>query len=138
MGGELDGKDAFTDERNALITVLVVDDEPMVLRVCRRILERAGYSVFTADGAAQAFEVFGQPDCEVDVLVCDIRMSQMDGGELAEELRAKEPALAVIFMSGHAQEDEPCRQFTGECADFLSKPFLAEELLTAISTALSA
>jgi DNA-binding NtrC family response regulator len=118
--------------------ILVVDDEPMVLRVCRRILEREGYEVLLANDCEQAFAYLGEPEGgEVSLLVCDIRMPEMQGDELAGELLELQPDLEVIFISGHAKEDAVDGFRKKARAKFLPKPFSADELLEAVATALA-
>lgn len=120
------------DHSNAGKSVLVVDDERMVLRVCRRILEREGYDVLLAGDCEQAFEYVRGANGSLDVLVCDIRMPDMQGDELARKLRDLQPDLEVIFISGHTNGDE----FGEIDSQFVAKPFSAEELLGAIAVAL--
>lgn len=110
-------------------TVLVVDDEPMVLRVCRRVLEHEGHRVLTARDADQAVEVLQNSGNCIDVLLCDVVMPGVRGGELANVLRELQRGLDVIFISGHVDDPEAQIQIDEGRARFLGKPFVINELL---------
>jgi DNA-binding NtrC family response regulator len=120
----------------AAATILVVDDELMVRRVCRRVLEREGYLVLCAAGSEQAIEAVRESDTPIDVLLCDVVMPGVPGGELAVELRMLEPGVAVIFISGHVDDSNAQTQIDNGNAGFLAKPFFADELLEVVAEAL--
>lgn len=118
-------------------SILVVDDEPGVLRVCRRLLEREGHDVNTVERAQKALEFF-EGGAQVDLLLCDVYMPMMSGDELVEQVREFRPQLPVIFISGHLLESQASRQLNiGENIAFLKKPFMGDELIAAVVDALS-
>jgi signal transduction histidine kinase len=113
-------------------TVLVVDDDELVLRVASRSLERFGYRVYSAGSAAQATAIAAERGRELDLLLTDVSMPGQRGTGLAEELQTDWPHLRVLFMTGYPIESTPL----GADAPHLAKPFSPEELALAIRTAL--
>lgn len=113
------------------LRILVVDDEPTVVAIVHRFLEEAGYEVLLALSAIEALQVLLMVRPMVDAIVTDIRMPEMDGGELAATLRQAHPDLPILFMSG-----VPGSSKVG--SPLLEKPFTKVQLLTAIAELLSA
>jgi CheY-like chemotaxis protein len=83
--------------------VLVVEDEPAMREVTRRLLERNGYRTLTAASGAAAVDIADGHDGPIDVLLTDVVMPKMLGREVAERVRAIRPAIRVLYMSGYAQ-----------------------------------
>jgi two-component system KDP operon response regulator KdpE len=110
--------------------ILVVDDAPMVRTVTRRMLESGGYEVIEAADAAEALRLFEQE--RPRVVLSDVVMPGMRGTDLARALRAIEPGVAVILVSGDTGT-EP----TGASDLFLEKPFSIDTLLEAVRAALA-
>jgi signal transduction histidine kinase len=104
-------------------TVLVVEDEPALLEVTRRILDENGYTVLAASSGAEAVALADAHPGEIDVLLTDVVMPEMLGDEVAQRLSRRRPGLRVLFMSGYAQ---PVVELTGEIID---KPFTEAGLL---------
>ncbi|HEX2814481.1 MAG TPA: response regulator [Sphingopyxis sp.] len=115
-------------------TILLVEDEDMVRAVAERALTRAGYSVVTAAQGEEGLERFAGME-KIDLIVSDVVMPTMDGPAMVRAMRAKRPALPVLFMSGYAEEQ--LRQSI-DIADvaFLPKPFSVAQLTEAVSAAL--
>jgi CheY-like chemotaxis protein len=113
-------------------TVLLVEDEPSVLRVAQRALRRAGYEVLVAASAAEARSHFDLHQQAIDLLVSDVRLPDANGTELAQSLHRQAPGLPVLYVSGYTDEVlEP-----GPAA-FLAKPFSPAELVTAVESTLA-
>jgi two-component system cell cycle sensor histidine kinase/response regulator CckA len=112
-------------------SVLVVDDEPMVVRAVSLILERSGYHVRTADGPSQAVERFDEAGGSIDLLLTDIVMPEGGGRRLADRLLEQAPALRVLFMSGFT-EHESVRDERELAGPLLTKPFNAAKLEAAV------
>ena len=110
--------------------ILLVDDEPVVRTIARRILGNAGFEVVEAADAAQARAVMegGGP---FDLLVTDVIMPGMRGPELARLVHESHPDLPVLFVSGFTGEDALEGLEPGRVA-FLAKPFAMEQLLEAV------
>ncbi len=113
--------------------VLIVDDEPSVLQLVDKVLTSAGFRTRTASGATQALEsLLGEA---IDVLVADKNMPTMDGYTLIEHARMKQPDLAVVLMTAHAERLPPGVHVDG----YLPKPFRAiGEVASTVRSALDA
>ena len=114
-------------------TVLLVEDEPEVRLLTRRILEQGGYVVLAASSPREALSIAEGP-AGIDMTVTDVVMpGGMSGLEMGERLSRTRPGMPVLYMSGYAEDD----RLTGGSPDaslpFLSKPFLPEELLRRVS-----
>lgn len=116
----------------AAATILVVEDEPAVRGLFTEALRRDGYHVLEARNGAEALQVFDQVDGAIDVLVTDMRMPYVGGGELASRLKARRPGLRMLFVSGYASDVE-----LGPNTALLQKPFVRADLLHAIRELLS-
>ncbi len=107
-------------------TVLLVEDEPAVRTLAARMLERAGYAVISAAGRDDALALADRFLPEIDLLVTDVVMPHMSGQELDQILRAKNPRLKTLFISGYPESLESlCRE---RHLAFLGKPFSFAEL----------
>jgi DNA-binding NtrC family response regulator len=104
--------------------VLVVDDDAEVLDVEASALSRAGYRVISTTRASHALKFFSS--VQIDLVVTDVRMPEMDGVELAKQVKAISPGTAVICASGFACVEASGRN--SHCDDFLEKPIATTEL----------
>src|SRR5687767_10446630 len=87
--------------------ILVVDDDPVVLRVVSRLLTADGYRVLTApDGQAAWGLLQGPPPAPIDLLLTDVRMPHMGGAELGRRLSMSRPEIPVLYMTGFTVEVE--------------------------------
>lgn len=109
--------------------VLIADDEPAVLAVARRVLERAGYRVCTASDGRAAIEVFAAHAAEISAVLIDMTMPQLRGDEVIVELRRLRPDVRVVLSSGFI---EPLATRSLERVNFLQKPWTPEALLAAV------
>ena len=118
-------------------TILVVEDEPALRSVVRRILEREGYRVVEARDAEMAIRLVDEMAGEFGLILTDVVMPGQSGPELAEQIRGRYPELRVMFMTGYFDEasregrlvpDTPC----------LQKPFSPDALLATLRKALDA
>ena len=103
-------------------TILLVEDEENVRRLTRLALERGGYRVLGAVDAAEALAMVGSADGPLDMVVTDYALPHMSGRELVDQLRARQPHLKVLFMSGML-EDLVVNDDATHDAHFLQKPF---------------
>jgi CheY-like chemotaxis protein len=113
-------------------TILVVDDEDMVLRMAEAVLDEAGYDVLRATNGREALDVFGAQSGRIDAVLLDMTMPIMGGEETMEYLVKHWPEAVVIATSGYdLQEAE--RRFGSRPAGFLQKPYTAAQLTSKIA-----
>jgi len=116
--------------------ILIVDDDPWILRMVSTLLEKRGYDIFTAQDGEEALGK--AEEVRPDLVVTDVMMPKMDGWELVRELRAR-PHLAlvpVLFLTALSGEEDRLRGFRLGADDFLPKPFRFEELDLRVQNAL--
>lgn len=104
-------------------TILLVEDEPGILEMGRRILQRRGYTVLTASTPTEALAKAARHDQSVDLILTDVIMPEMDGKELAEQVLFLHPNAKRLFMSGYTADVLGPEGAVGEPVDFLPKPF---------------
>jgi two-component system response regulator AtoC len=115
-------------------TILVVEDERNMQLVIRMALEDAGFRVLTADSAEQALEKLDLPD--VSVVLTDLKLPGMRGEELVAHCKKERPEIPVIVLTAFGSIRSAIECIQAGAADYLTKPFEAEELMLAIQGAL--
>jgi CheY-like chemotaxis protein len=118
----------------AAATVLLVEDEAPVRATARRMLERRGHTVLEARHGADALLVWEDHHARIDAVVTDLRMPELGGRELVARLRARQPDLPVVYVSGYADEGAPAAAGPDEV--FVEKPFTGESLVHALAQVL--
>lgn len=114
--------------------VLVVDDDVFFRSFCSDVLRQEGLRVRTASSGGEALSALGQE--LVDLVLADIYMPEMTGLELLQEIKARHPAVDVVIMTGYASIDTAVRALKHGAADYLRKPFAAEELAAVVHATL--
>lgn len=109
-------------------TILIVDDESIVLDVQKRIVERAGYPCLTASSGTEAVEQLREHP-EVELVVLDAILPDTSGASLFHKLKALRPAIKIIGCSGMRDEGPAQAIVEAGADDFLAKPFTASQLL---------
>ena len=102
-------------------SVLIVDDDRSIVRLCQRLLERASYEVFASTDPLEALKILEAR--KVDLLLADIRMPVMDGFELIERSRGIQPDLAVLVMTGFGTVDTAVQALYKGVDGLILKPF---------------
>lgn len=116
-------------------TVMVVEDDAVLLRHVDRVLCNAGYVVRSAGSAEDAWPII-QAHEEIDLLLTDIVLPGTSGVQLADRVIAARPALKVLFMSGYADEGLSAVEQKAVEGQLLRKPFTAAQVVTMVRTAL--
>jgi two-component system, cell cycle sensor histidine kinase and response regulator CckA len=109
-------------------TILIVEDEPVILRVARAALEKRGYHVLSASDGAEALLVAERAGGHVDLLVTDIVMPRLGGKELSSRLQELRPTLEVLYTSGYAETAIAHHGVLLEGVNFLQKPYTLSSL----------
>lgn len=113
-------------------TVLVVDDEDLLLTVAQTILTSYGYRVLAANSGARALELLARNDPPVDLLITDLVMPKMSGRELVDQIRREQPDLPILRMSGYIWPASQEEEF-----HYLQKPFTSQDLLLKVKQVLT-
>jgi DNA-binding response OmpR family regulator len=110
-------------------TVLVVDDQPIVLDLVARILTVAGYGVLQATDATAALRLFQEERERIALVLTDVQMPGMSGVELGRRIWATDPSLPVLYMSGFTPEPLDFLSADEQQGRWIAKPFSGDELL---------
>jgi two-component system cell cycle sensor histidine kinase/response regulator CckA len=117
-------------------TILLVEDEEAVRSFAARALKLRGYQVFEASGGEEALEIVRKNDT-IHLLITDVMMPNMDGPTLVRAVKRLRPDMAVIFMSGYAEETFRKNDEKAEDLHFLPKPFGLKQLAAKVKDVLS-
>jgi len=104
-------------------TLLLVDDEQAVLEVGRGMLEALGYEVLTAEGGREALTIYRKNRETIDLVILDMIMPKISGGETYDRLRKLEPGVKVLLSSGYALDGQASEILNRGCRGFIQKPF---------------
>jgi signal transduction histidine kinase len=115
-------------------TILIVDDEDLMLTMGQTVLSAYGYKVLMANSGQKALELFSQSKITIDLVITDLVMPTMSGRQLAEQIYRLSPQTRVVCTSGfvrsaHDHNDDTC---------YLQKPFTSQELLAKVKNVLTA
>jgi two-component system, cell cycle sensor histidine kinase and response regulator CckA len=113
---------------NGSETVLLVDDEDMIIEVGQALLKRMGYHIITAKSGEEAVEVVDRLDCGVELVILDMIMPGMDGGRTFDRIREICPNMPIMLASGYAINAKAERIMQRGCDGFIQKPFSVSEL----------
>ena len=118
-------------------TILLVEDEEAVRSFAARALRMRGYHVLEAGGGEEALEIVRSTQSQIDLLITDVVMPNMDGPTLVRHVKGLKPEMAVIFMSGYAEEAFRRNDEKAEDLHFLPKPFGLKQLAAKVKEVLS-
>jgi two-component system cell cycle sensor histidine kinase/response regulator CckA len=118
-------------------TILLVEDEEAVRSFAARALKLRGYNVLEAAGGEEALEIVKQRPAAIHLLITDVVMPNMDGPTLVRAVKRLRPDMAVIFMSGYAEEAFRRHDEKAEELHFLPKPFGLKQLAAKVKDVLS-
>jgi two-component system cell cycle sensor histidine kinase/response regulator CckA len=119
-------------------TILAVDDDHAVLALLDQILTEAGYRVLLANGGWSAIHTYEKIAQPIQLLLTDVIMPDLTGPVVAERLRARQPDLQVLFISGFHDADLVQRFVTQRGFALLPKPFTVNGLLRVVQESLTA
>ncbi len=119
-------------------TVLLVDDEALIVQVGRSMLERLGYRVVTAGSGEEAIGKLKQMADTVDLVILDLIMPGLDGRHTFDRIQGLNPNLRVLLSSGYALDGQAQAVLDKGCHGFIQKPFTLQELSSKIRTVLDA
>ena len=114
--------------------ILVVDDDAIVIKSCKRILEAEGFEVSTVPSADDALEAIKNYD--FDLLLIDVKMPKRDGMYLMREVKKSRPEVPIIIMSGYPTPETIAEVLNLGANLFIPKPFRPDELMKSVREAL--
>ncbi|MBN2719366.1 MAG: response regulator [Deltaproteobacteria bacterium] len=116
------------------MTVLLVDDDPIVLRASERLLSVLGATVISADSGKKAIQLYAQNALEIDLFMFDLAMPEMDGAHLLKTIREMQCMIPAVLVSGFTAEPTRLEELKTKLPrfEFLHKPFKPHELLQTI------
>lgn len=118
-------------------SVLLVDDEDIIIEIGQEILEEMGYEVFLARSGKEAVEVYEKNKGKIDMVILDMIMPDMGGGEAYDKMKEIHPQVKVLLSSGYSVEGEASEILARGCDGFIQKPFSATQLSHTIRQVLS-
>ena len=120
---ELPGK-ALKGEEN----VLLVDDEDMIIDVGQEMLKALGHGVFTARSGREAIEVYEANKEKIDIVILDMIMPEMGGGEVFDRMKEINPNIKVLLSTGYSIDGQAKEILARGCLGFMQKPFSLRDL----------
>jgi len=118
-------------------TILLVDDEETVLRVGVKMLQALGYDVLEATNGQEAIEIFRENSNRIDLVVLDMVMPGMGGGEVFDAIKVTKPEVKILLSSGYSQNGQAQEILARGCNGFIQKPFDMVRLSQALKQILS-
>ena len=118
-------------------TILLVDDEEVIIDVGRDILAVLGYKVFVAKSGKEAIEIFKVRDSSIDLVILDMIMPGMGGAETFDVLKSINPSIKVILTSGYSVDARPTKMLERGCDGFIQKPYTIKTLALKVKEALN-
>ncbi len=116
--------------------VLLVEDEPSIRKLGRKMLEKLGYQVLAAGTPCEAIRVAGKQPGGIHLLITDVVMPEMNGRDLAERLHAHYPDIKILFMSGYTADVIAHRGVLDKGVNFIQKPFSIKDLAAKVRAVL--
>jgi len=109
-------------------TVLFVDDEDMIIEIVEEMLEQLGYKVLTARSGKEAIEIYEENKQRIDIVILDVVMPDMSGGETYDKLKEINPDIKVLLASGYSMNGSATEIMDRGCNGFIQKPAKTREL----------
>jgi nitrogen-specific signal transduction histidine kinase/CheY-like chemotaxis protein len=117
-------------------TILLIDDEEVVVDACQQLLEELGYAVFVARSGEEGITAFAARREEIDLVILDMIMPGMNGGDTFDHLRELDPEVKILLSSGYSLNRQAQKIMARGCNGFIQKPFSLRELSVKIRAAL--
>ncbi|MFH1351590.1 MAG: response regulator [Pseudomonadota bacterium] len=109
-------------------TILLVDDEEMILNVGKQMIESLGYEVIVSRSGREAIKVYEKSRDKIDMVIVDMIMPEMGGGEIYDRLKGINPGIKVLLASGYSLNGQATEIMNRGCGGFIQKPFNLNEL----------
>jgi CheY-like chemotaxis protein len=113
-------------------TTLLVDDEDMIIEVGQGIIEKLGYEILIAKSGKEAIEIYKKNHDRIDMVILDMIMPGMGGGETYDKLKEINPGIKVLLSSGYSINGQASEILDRGCNGFIQKPFNVTDLANSI------
>ena len=117
-------------------TILLVDDESIILDVGEKLLRKLGYTVIKADSGQAAVDIYSEKAGQIDLVILDMIMPQMGGSVTFDRLKAMNPDVKVLLSSGYSIDGQASRILDRGCGGFIQKPFTVNTLASKVRAVL--
>ena len=117
-------------------TILVIDDEDMIIDLFKETLKDKGYSIRSARNGLDGLRLSNEAD--IDLVFLDLRLPGMNGAEVLRQLKVTKPYLPVVIMTGYPDSDVMARALTQGPFALMNKPFTDRDILTAVNSFIKA
>jgi two-component system cell cycle sensor histidine kinase/response regulator CckA len=134
---EANADETNSDRQQEKGTVLVVEDEEMLLNLVKDLLGSRGYTVLTATDGLQAVETYAQHRDRIDVVLIDLGLPKIDGWEAFQRMREVNPHVKVIFASGYIDQMLRENLMNGGALDLVQKPYMPDEIVNRVREVLA-
>lgn len=114
---------------NAQRTILVVEDEQLMLRLLEKFLSRQGYQVLVASDGEQAIEAYCRHKTEIDVVLLDVGLPKVKGMDVLLKMKDENPDVRVVIASGYLEPKVKTEMYRAGVKDFIDKPYMLPEVL---------
>jgi two-component system cell cycle sensor histidine kinase/response regulator CckA len=116
------------DVRHGDETVLLVDDEDMIIDVGEQLLQKLGYEVLIARSGKEAIEIYEKDKDKIDIVILDMIMPDMSGGDTFDSLKETNPEIKVLLSTGYSIDGQATEILNRGCNGFIHKPFNMKQL----------
>ena len=121
-----------TETKKGKETILIVDDEDMILEVTSSMLQQAGYKVIIARSGIEALNIYKKRGHKIQLVILDMVMPEMAGGKAYDLLKELAPQIKVLLASGYSMNEQASQILQRGCNGFIQKPFNNKELTAKI------
>ena len=125
-------EDVLTIPQSKGEIILLIEDDPTLLEMSLMMLEKIGYTVHTAATPTEAISITQKTNDEIHLILTDVIMPEMNGKDLAEQLKKIQPQVKCLFMSGYTAEIISHKSVLKEGINFIKKPFTLKEIAVKI------
>jgi len=109
-------------------TILLVDDEEMIVEIGEEILQKLGYTVLSARSGQESLKIYHENSGTINLIILDMIMPGMSGKETYEALKRLNSGVKILLSSGYSMKDQTTRILENGCDGFIQKPFSIKDL----------
>jgi PAS domain S-box-containing protein len=136
---DVSGADNGTvSDKNEQTTILVVEDEPEILNLCRIMLQKSGFKVYAANSPSEAIAIAEENSGKIDLVLTDVVMPEMNGVDLSSKLSTISPGFRVLFMSGYPADVVASHGVDNPLVNVIRKPFTFKALVEKVRESVDA